>query len=47
MFINKLSGNLVPNPKLIANATSFFSVVHGITLSAKYLDGDPKKVKNK
>lgn len=45
IFINKLCGNLVSNPKLFADATSSFSVVYGITISAKYLNGDLKKIK--
>ena len=44
IFINDLSGNLVSNPKLFADDTSLFSVVQDITLSAKNLNDDLKKV---
>ena len=45
IFINDLSDNLVSNPKLFADDTSLFSVVRDITLSAKNLNDDLKKIK--
>ena len=44
IFINELSDNLVSNPKLFADDTSLFSVVQYITLSAKNLNDDLKKI---
>ena len=44
IFINDLSDNLVSNPKLFADDTSLFSVVRDITLSAKNLNDDLKKI---
>ena len=44
IFINDLSSNLVSNPKLFADDTSLFSVVQDITLSAKNLNDDLKKI---
>ena len=44
IFINDLSENLASNPKLFADDTSVFSVVQDITLSAKYLNDDLKKI---
>ena len=44
IFINHLSDNLVSNPKLLADDTSLFSVVQDITLSAKNLNDDLKKI---
>ena len=44
IFINDLSDNLVSNPKLLVDDTSLFSVVQGITLSAKNLNDDLKKI---
>ena len=44
IFINDLSDNLVSNPKLFADDTSHFSVVQDITLSAKNLNDDLKKM---
>ena len=46
IFINDLSGNLVSNPNLSADDTAHFLVVHQITLSAKNLNNDLKKIKN-
>ena len=43
-FINDLSDYLVSNPKLFADDTSLFSVVQDITLSAKNLNDDLKKI---
>ena len=42
--INDLSDNLISNPKLFADDTSLFSVVQDITLSAKNLNHDLKKI---
>ena len=44
IFINDLSDNSFSNPKLLADDTSLFSVVQDITLSAKYLNDDLKKI---
>ena len=44
IFINDLSDKLVSNPKLFADYTSLFSVVQDITLSAKNLNDDLKKI---
>ena len=44
IFINDLSDNLVSNPKLFADDTSLFSVVLDITLLAKNLIDDLKKI---
>ena len=44
IFINGLSDNLILNPKLFADDTSLFSVVQDITLSAKNLNDDLKKI---
>ena len=44
IFINDLSDNLVSNPKLFADDTSLFSVVQDITLSAKNLNDDLRKI---
>ena len=44
IFINELSGNLVSNPKLFADDISLFPVVQDITLSAKNLNDDLKKI---
>ena len=44
IFINDLSGNLVSNPNLSADDTAHFLVVHQITLSAKNLNNDLKKI---
>ena len=44
IFINGLSSNLILNPKLFADDTSLFSVVQDITLSAKNLNDDLKKI---
>ena len=43
-FINDLSDNLVSNPKLLADDTSLFSILQDITLSAKNLNDDLKKI---
>ena len=43
-FINDFSDNLFSNPKLFADDTSLFSVVQDITLSAKNLNDDLKKI---
>ena len=42
--INDLSDNLVSNPKLLADDTSLFLVVQDITLYAKNLNDDLKKM---
>ena len=44
IFINDLSDNLVLNPKLFPDDTSLFLVVQDITLSAKNLNDDLKKI---
>ena len=44
IFINDLSDNLISNPKLFADDASLFSVVQDITLSAKNLNDDLKKI---
>ena len=44
IFINDLSVNFISNPKLFADDTSLFSVVQDITLSAKNLNDDLKKI---
>ena len=44
IFINDLSDNLLSNPKLFADDTSLLSVVRDITLSAKNLNDDLKKI---
>ena len=44
VFINDLFDNLISNPKLFPDDTSLFSVVQDITLSAKNLNDDLKKI---
>ena len=44
IFINDVSDNLISNPKLFADDTSLFSVVQDITLSARNLNDDLKKI---
>ena len=44
IFNNALSDNLISNPKPFTNDTSLFSVVQDITLSAKNLNDDLKKI---
>ena len=44
IFINDLSDNLLSNPKLFTDDTSLLSVVRDITLSAKNLNDDLKKI---
>ena len=44
IFISDLSDNLISNPKLFADDTSLFSVVQDITLTAKNLNDDLKKI---
>ena len=44
ILINDLSDKLVSNPKQFADDTSLFSVVQDITLSAKNLNDDLKKI---
>ena len=45
IIINDLHDNLASNPKLFADDTSLFSIVQDVTLSAKNLNGDLKKIK--
>ena len=44
IFINDLSDNLLSNRKLFTDDTSLLSVVRDITLSAKNLNDDLKKI---
>ena len=44
IFVNDLSDNLLSNPKLFSDDTSLLSVVRDITLSAKNLNDDLKKI---
>ena len=44
IFINDLSDNLISDPKLFADDTSLFSVVQDITVSAKNINDDLKKI---
>ena len=44
IFINDLTENLVSNPELFAYDTSPFSVAQDITLSARNLNDDLKKI---
>ena len=44
IFINDLTENLVSNPELFAYDTSPFLVAQDITLSARNLNGDLKKI---
>ena len=46
IVINDLSDNLVLNPKLFADDTSLFLVVQDITLSARNVNDDLKKINN-
>ena len=43
---NDLSQNLVSNPKLFSDDTSFFSVLFGNDLSAENLHDDLNRIKN-
>ena len=43
IYINDLPENLVSNPKLFADDTSFFSVIHNKHLSAQNLNEDLNK----
>ena len=44
IFINNLSDNLISNHKLFADDTFLFPVFQDITLSAKNLNDDLKKI---
>ena len=46
IYINDLSDDLSPNPKLFADDTSLFSVVHDKNTSAKELHNDLQKISN-
>ena len=46
IYINKLSDGLNSNPKLFADETSLFSVVHNINSTAKDLNSDLMKISN-
>ena len=46
IYINDLSDNLSSNPKLFADDTSLFSVVHDKNISAKELNNDLWKIGN-
>ena len=43
IYINDLSDNLKTNPKLFADDTSLFSIVHDLNVSANDLNHDLKK----
>ena len=44
IYINDLSDNLKTNPKLFADDTSLFSIVHDLNVSANDLNHDLKKI---
>ena len=44
IYINDLSNNLSSNPKLLADDTSLFSVVHDINQSGMNLNDDLKQI---
>ena len=44
IYINNLSKNLSSNPKLIADDTSLFSVIHNLNTSTNNLNEDLKKI---
>ena len=44
IYINDLSDNLKTNPKLFADDTSLFSIVHDVNVSANDLNHDLKKI---
>ena len=44
IYINDLSDNLKTNPKLFADDTSLFSIVHDLNVSANDLNPDLKKI---
>ena len=44
IYINDLSDNLKTNPKLFADETSLFSIVHDLNVSANDLNHDLKKI---
>ena len=44
IHINDLSDNLKANPKLFADETSLFSIVHDLNVSANDLNHDFKKI---
>ena len=46
MYINDLSDDLSSNPKLFADCTSLFSVVHDKNTSTKELNNDLRKISN-
>ena len=46
IYINDLSDNLSSNPKLFADDTSLFSVVHDINQSGINLNDDLEKISN-
>ena len=46
IYINDLSGGLTSNPKLFADDTSLFSVIHNINSTANDLNSDLMKISN-
>ena len=46
IYINDLSDDLSSNPKLFADDTSLFSVVHNKSMSAKELNNDLREISN-
>ena len=46
IYINDLSDGLTSNPKLFADATSLFSVMHNINSTANDLNSDLMKISN-
>ena len=46
IYINDLSDGLTSNPRLLADDTSLFSVIHNINSKAKDLNGDLMKINN-
>ena len=46
IYINNLSDNLISNPKLLADGTSLFSVIHNKDLTAKNLNDDLSRTNN-
>ena len=45
-YINDLSDGLMLNPKLFADDTSLFSVIHNINSAASHLNSDLMKISN-
>ena len=47
IYINDLSDNLITNPKLFADDTSLFSIVHDPNATTNYLNNDLAKINDR